>query len=266
MISKKHIPAINKEGYSFIIIGIVAVFLLVNIFPAIAWFASLITIFIICFFRDPERSVPHQAGLIVSPADGLVSKIEDAYAPEELGLPKKLYKRVSIFLSVFNVHVNRVPVAGKITALHYRAGKFLNASLDKASVDNERQSCVVQTKSGEKIIFVQIAGLIAKRIICDLEEGQEVATGERFGIIRFGSRVDLYLPQQTKIEVREGQTMLGGETVIAALSQATKAPAKLAKTQAKTVKVKAKVNTPKAKPKKSINKAKATPKKGNKKS
>ena len=210
----KHIPSIHREGYIFIIISAVFTLITINTVPVLGWIAAFITMFIICFFRDPERTTPQDKNIVVSPADGVIHKIEKALPPEELGLGDKALTRVSIFLSVFNVHVNRIPISGKITDLHYRNGKFLNAALEKASKDNERQTCVVATESGEKIIFVQIAGLIAKRIICDLDIDQEVKAGERFGIIRFGSRMDVYFPANSDIKILEGQTMIGGETII----------------------------------------------------
>jgi len=144
--------------------------------------------------------------------------IEQAVPPGELGMGETPLTRISIFLNVFNVHVNRVPIAGTITALEYHPGKFLNASLDKASVDNERQSCLVKTKGGKEVAFVQIAGLVARRIVCNLQENQEVATGERFGIIRFGSRADVYLPKAANPLVIVGQQAVGGETILADLT------------------------------------------------
>jgi phosphatidylserine decarboxylase len=151
----------------------------------------------------------------VSPADGIVQKIVECIPPQELGLANQEMIRVSIFLNIFNVHVNRVPATGKILSLNYNPGKFFNASMDKASVYNERQSVLMETKNGTKIAFVQIAGLIARRILCELEEGADVKIGERYGIIRFGSRVDVYLPLKTALNVTEGQTAVGGETIIA---------------------------------------------------
>ncbi len=215
---KDAIPAIHKEGYVTIIIAIVATVILMSLSKPIGTIALFITLFIVCFFRDPNRVAPKKDNLVLSPADGTIDKIEEAIAPPELKLGNKTFKRVSLFLSVFNVHVNRVPVSGKITKLHYRAGKFLNASLEKASTDNERQVCVVENEQKDIIIFSQIAGLIARRIVCNLEEDQEVKAGERFGIIKFGSRMDIYMPLNADINVSLGQTMLGGETVIAKLA------------------------------------------------
>ena len=212
---KDSIPPIHSEGYLFILIAAAISLLIGAIVTWLGFICLFITIFIICFFRDPNRVTPKGESKVVSPADGVVHQIEDAVAPEELGLGKKPLKRISVFLSVFNVHVNRVPTSGKITKLNYRSGKFLNAAAEKASSDNERQSCVVTREDGVEIVFVQIAGLIAKRIICDLEEGQEVQAGEKFGIIRFGSRMDIYMPKNAEINVTVGQTMIGGETVLA---------------------------------------------------
>ncbi|MDX1923739.1 MAG: phosphatidylserine decarboxylase [Rickettsiaceae bacterium] len=208
---------IHKEGHVFIIIFSAVTFLLSSISPFIGWICFVLTIWCAFFFRNPERITPTQKGLVISPADGVVQSITTIKPPSELGLGEDEMLRVSIFLNVFNVHVNRVPVDGKITKLHYHSGRFFNASLDKASIHNERQSVLLETQEGLKIAFVQIAGLIARRIVCDLEEGAEVKAGERFGIIRFGSRLDVYLPVSTVIEVAEGQTAIGGETIIANL-------------------------------------------------
>lgn len=219
---KDSIPPIHQEGYIFIICS-VACSLLVGSFSSVfAWFAIFITIFIACFFRNPKRIIPEGENIVLSPADGIVDKIEEAHAPEELDKTNS-YKRVSIFLSVFNVHVNRNPVSGIVSALHYRKGTFLNAAHDKASEKNERQTCVVTTNQGDEIIFVQIAGLIARRIVCYLNEKQEVKAGEEFGIIRFGSRMDVYLPKNADIKIFEGQTMVGGETIIAKLKKKSSA-------------------------------------------
>lgn len=215
---KTVITPIHKEGYIFIFIAAVASLLLGAFIEPLGWIGAIITCWCVYFFRDPERIIPIGEQLVVSPGDGVVQKIEEATPPEELGMEERAMNRISIFLNVFNVHVNRVPIAGKITGLFYHPGKFFNASLDKASKENERQCAVVTTKDGVEVIFVQIAGLVARRIVCDLKDNQEVATGERYGIIRFGSRVDIYLPKDAKIKVLEGQTTLGGETVLAELS------------------------------------------------
>jgi phosphatidylserine decarboxylase len=226
---------IHREGYIFIVIGAAFSILVGSAVPTVGWIGAIVTLWIVYFFRDPDRVTPQGDNLIISPADGYIQKIEDALPPEELELGNAPMRRISIFLNIFNVHINRVPASGKITALHYRHGKFLNAANDKASEENERQSCVVKTKNGTKVVFVQIAGLIAKRIVCDLEADQNVISGARFGLIRFGSRADIYLPKSAKINVLEGQTALGGETVLAILDGKSIASASTPKTVAKKV-------------------------------
>jgi phosphatidylserine decarboxylase len=209
---------IHKEGYTFIAIGAGATFVFASINVNLGWLSLLLTVFCAYFFRNPQRVTPTEANLVVSPGDGLVVAIDsDASAPAELNLSEKMLK-ISIFLDVFNVHVNRIPVDGKIVALHYNPGKFFNASLDKASIHNERQSVLLETAQGQKVAFIQIAGLIARRIVCDLEEGMQVKEGSRYGIIRFGSRVDVFLPAKTIPTVALGQTVIGGETILADLS------------------------------------------------
>ncbi len=175
-------------------------------------------LFCLFFFRDPERVAPNRPGAIVAPADGRIVSVAPGVPPAELGLGPAERWRVSIFLSVLNVHVNRVPVAGTVTRIAYRHGAFLNASLDKASEANERNAIALRLADGSEIAVVQIAGLIARRILCSLREGDAVRGGERLGIIRFGSRTDLYLPAGVGPLVREGQTMIGGETVVAEFS------------------------------------------------
>jgi len=206
---------IHREGYIFIISFAAVTFLLASFSASLGWIGFIVTAWCTYFFRNPDRMTPINDDLVISPADGTVQTISEATPPSELGLGSEEMLRVSIFLNVFNVHVNRIPCSGKILALHYNPGKFFNASLDKASIYNERQSVLMETNVGKKIAFVQIAGLIARRIVCDLEEGSEVKAGERYGIIRFGSRLDIYLPMKTAIIVAPGQTCIGGETVIA---------------------------------------------------
>jgi phosphatidylserine decarboxylase len=184
----------------------------------------VLTLWCVYFFRDPIRVTPVRDGLVVAPADGKISSVALAVPPAELGLGSESVPRVSIFMSVFDVHVNRSPVSGEIERIVYRPGKFLNADLDKASEDNERNGLVVRTPSGRYGV-VQIAGLVARRIVCFVKEGQLVAAGERFGLIRFGSRVDIYLPAGTKPLVAVGQYALGGETVIADLAATAAEPA-----------------------------------------
>jgi phosphatidylserine decarboxylase len=176
----------------------------------------VLTLWCVFFFRDPERFTPSEKGAIISPADGVVTKIEyGVTAPEDLGYGDKKWNKMSVFLNVFNVHVNRAPVAGKVVKVSYKAGKFLSANVAEASTQNERNSVVVQTAEGDEIIFVQVAGLVARRIVSEIKEGQEVKAGDRYGIIRFGSRADLYFPDNVEIKSLLGQTMIGGETIIA---------------------------------------------------
>lgn len=208
---------IHREGYIFIIIFAVVAFVLGSFSTTLGWLGTIATVWCAYFFRNPERMTPVGDDLVISAADGVVQKITECVPPAELDLGDKEMIRVSVFLNVFNVHINRIPADGKILSLHYHPGKFFNASLDKASIHNERQSVLMQTKSGKKIGFVQIAGLVARRIVCDLEEEQEVKAGQRYGLIRFGSRADIYLPLKTALLVTEGQTCIGGETVIADL-------------------------------------------------
>lgn len=214
----KTIPPVNDEGWKFvaIFVGITALF---GVFStALFWIGIILTLWCAFFFRDPARVVPTRVGLILSPADGLVQKIVKVKPPAELGLGDNECTRISIFLNVFDVHVNRIPIGGKITASSYRPGAFFNASLDKASEENERQFVTVTTSEGKSVGFVQIAGLIARRIVCNVEMGQEVASGERYGLIRFGSRVDVYLPGNAEPLVIVGQRAIGGETVLADLA------------------------------------------------
>lgn len=210
---------IHKEGYIFIIIFIAITYVLGSFSSNLGWLGAICTIWCAYFFRNPERMTPVGDNLIISAADGIVSKISEVAPPEELELGDKKMIRISVFLNIFNVHINRTPATGKILSLQYHPGKFFNASLDKASIHNERQSVLMETKNGTKIGFVQIAGLIARRIVCDLEEEQEVISGQRYGLIRFGSRVDIYLPLKTAILVTEGQTCIGGETIISDLDK-----------------------------------------------
>ncbi len=206
---------IHKEGYVFIIIFTVIALLLLSFSGILGVIAIFFTGFSLFFFRDPERLTPIEENLVISPADGIVQSITESTPPDELtNIDEKMLK-ISIFLNLFDVHVNRAPVTGKVIALHYYSGKFFNASLDKASKENERQSVLVETAKGHKVIFAQIAGLIGRRIICDLEEGGEVVAGQRYGIIRFGSRLDVYLPRQIIPLIGVGQRCVGGETVLA---------------------------------------------------
>ena len=214
---------IHKEGYIFIAIGCAITFIFASINPHLGWICFILTLFCTYFFRNPQRVTPIGEGLIISPGDGTIVDIAEVSPPAELDIDENMLK-ISIFLNVFNVHVNRVPISGKVQGLHYHPGKFLNASLDKASIHNERQSVVLETTKGVRVAFIQIAGLIARRIVCDLEEGMDVKAGQRYGIIRFGSRMDVYLPAKTIPMVALGQTVLGGETILADLDSKATAP------------------------------------------
>ncbi|HYM31793.1 MAG TPA: phosphatidylserine decarboxylase [Candidatus Cybelea sp.] len=206
---------IHREGWRFIAIFALATLVLYWLATPLGWLGLLATLWCVYFFRDPPRVVPLRAGLILSPGDGVVRMIDKAVPPAELDMGPDPRLRISIFLNVFDVHVNRIPADGRIAALAYRPGKFLNASLDKASEENERQAIRIDLGYGREIAVVQIAGLVARRIVCDLEDGQVVRAGERFGIIRFGSRCDVYLDDGMVPLVIPGQRAIGGETVLA---------------------------------------------------
>lgn len=214
---------IHKAGVPFVAGGLVATFLLGWIWGPLAAVGALVTLWMAYFFRDPDRTVPTRDGLVISPADGMVQLIVDAVPPPELEMGDRPRPRISVFLNVFDVHVNRVPMGGVVARARYKAGRFHNAALDKASDENERMSIRVTMPDGRDIGFVQIAGLVARRILCDLREGQTVRTGERYGLIRFGSRCDIYLPEGASPLVCVGQRAIGGETVLADLNS-TEAP------------------------------------------
>ena len=210
-------PHINKEGWKFVAIFALATALLAWMWTPLGIAGLVLTIWCYFFFRDPERVAPVIDGVVVSPADGKVQMITTINGPRELDMQDKKFTRISIFMSVFNVHVNRAPASGKIVKTSYVKGKFFNATLDKASKDNERQLLAMETESGKEIAFVQIAGLVARRILCFAKKGTEYKAGERFGLIRFGSRLDVYLPEGVAPMVCLGQTMIAGETVLANL-------------------------------------------------
>jgi phosphatidylserine decarboxylase len=214
---RSQLSPIHPEGYPFIGGFALISLILFWVWTPLGWIGTVLTLWCVYFFRDPPRVTPVREGLIVSPADGRVSLIANAVPPPELGLSNTPLPRVSIFMSVFDCHVNRTPVSGKIEKIVYRAGKFLNADLDKASEDNERNAFLIATQSA-RIGVVQIAGLIARRIVPFVKEGQSLSAGDRIGMIRFGSRVDVYLPEGTRPLVAEGQLSLAGETVIADLA------------------------------------------------
>ena len=211
-------PKIHSEGYKFIAISIFITLILLFLSKFLALISLGISIWVYYFFRDPERISINDQNYLVSPADGLITKIEEVDGPKELSLDNKKFTRVSIFMNVFNCHVNRIPMAGKITDIFYKPGKFLNASLDKASEDNERNYVRIESNEGIEIVIVQIAGLIARRIVCECNKDQKLEQGERIGMIRFGSRVDIYYKNLNTI-VKENQTTIAGETLIAKIKQ-----------------------------------------------
>ncbi|MCC6864478.1 MAG: phosphatidylserine decarboxylase [Rhodobacteraceae bacterium] len=213
------IKPMHREGLPFVTAFAVATLVLFWIWEPVGWAGVGMTLWCYYFFRDPKRAVPTNAGLMVSPADGVVSLIERAVPPAELGMAPEALVRVSVFMSVFNCHVNRAPIAGKVAEISYRPGKFLNAAMDKASIDNERNSLRIDMVDGRSIAVVQIAGLVARRIVCFASKGQDLRTGERFGLIRFGSRLDIYLPDGVEPQVAVGQNCVAGETVIAVIGQ-----------------------------------------------
>ncbi|MSO14042.1 Phosphatidylserine decarboxylase proenzyme [Rickettsiales endosymbiont of Trichoplax sp. H2] len=219
---KEFIPSIHKEGYFFISVFAIITLILFMWSQQLGWIGFILTLWCIFFFRDPNRVIPNQNNVLVSPADGIIQKIEKAKMPKEISSNDKEMNKISIFLNVFDVHVNRIPISAKVKKLSYHHGKFFNASLDKASEHNERQSILLELNDKQEVGVIQIAGLIARRIVCDLKEDQKVSTGERLGIIRFGSRVDVYLPNHFEIKVLEGQRMIGGESVIAELRESKK--------------------------------------------
>lgn len=209
---------IHPAGWMFI-----AIFALVSLFLSLftsffIWVGLIATTWCIYFFRNPQRITPIREGLIISPADGIIQSISEVIPPSELELGDGTRTRISIFMNVFNVHVNRIPITGSINKIHYKSGEFFNASLDKASEQNEQNLIKITTPENVEIGVVQIAGLVARRILCDLTEGQPVKTGETFGIIRFGSRVDVYLPLDIEALVIVGQVAIGGETILADLN------------------------------------------------
>ena len=211
---RRQIAPIHPEGYVFIAAFFVATIVLDWLWAPLGWIGAFLTLWCAYFFRDPQRVTPWRDGLVIAPADGVVSFAGPAAPPPELGLGDRPRPRVSIFMSVLDVHVNRAPVAGRVTKVAYKPGLFLNADLDKASEDNERNGIVIESSTG---VFgvVQIAGLIARRIVCFVSEGATLSAGDRFGLIRFGSRVDVYLPDDAQILVGLNSRAIAGETVIA---------------------------------------------------
>ena len=208
-------PKIHKEGYKFLAISILVSFIILFFSKFLGFIFILITIWVYYFFRDPDRISINDDAYLVSPADGLVTDVSERSGPEELRLENTTYTRVSIFMNVFNCHVNRIPTSGKVEEIYYKPGKFLNASLDKASEENERNYFKIKTKDkNEEIVIVQIAGLIARRIVCEVEQGQDLKQGDRIGMIRFGSRVDIYFKNK-KVLAKPNQNVVAGESLIA---------------------------------------------------
>ena len=207
-------PKIHSEGYKFIVISVFATLVLLFFSKFLGFVGLIITIWVYYFFRDPERISINDEDFLVSPADGLITQISEVDGPIELNLNSKKLTRVSIFMNPFNCHINRTPCAGKISDIYYKPGKFLNASLDKASEENERNYIKITNNKGEEIIIVQIAGMIARRIVCECYKDQVMNQGDRVGMIRFGSRLDIYY-QNFKTLVKENQTTIAGETLIA---------------------------------------------------
>tara|TARA_Y100000590_G_scaffold384399_1_gene455742 strand:- start:439 stop:1089 length:651 start_codon:yes stop_codon:yes gene_type:complete len=207
-------PKLHKEGYRFLAIAAVITFILLLISNFLGIISFILTVWVYYFFRDPDRFPINDENYLVSPADGVISQIIETNGPVELGLENKKFTRVSIFMNVFNCHVNRTPCSGKIKKIFYKPGKYINASFDKASEENERNILSLTNSEGNELVLVQIAGLIARRIVCEIKENDETKQGDRFGIIRFGSRVDLYF-ENYQLMVKQNQKMIGGETIIA---------------------------------------------------
>jgi len=215
---QKIFECVHPEGWRFVGIFATTTFLLYFILLPLFWVGVILTLWCAYFFRDPKRITPTDPDLVVSPADGKVVIVKKMLPPAELGLSEEELYRISIFLNVFDVHINRVPVAGVVKSILYHPGKFLNASLDKASDDNERNAVVIETEKGPKVCVIQIAGLIARRIVTFVKQEDHMKPGERFGLIRFGSRADVYLPKGVTPKVMVGQYMIGGESILANLS------------------------------------------------
>ena len=208
-------PKIHKEGYKFLAISVIATLLMSLFSQFLVLVFILLTVWVYYFFRDPERVIIKDNKFLVSPADGLVSNVSDVKGPKELNLQNESFSKISIFMNVFNCHVNRSPIEGNVEEIFYKPGKFLNASLDKSSEENERNYYLIKSKnSDEKIVVVQIAGLIARRIVCEVDKGKTLEQGDRIGMIRFGSRVDVYFKNK-KTLVKVGQNVIAGESLLA---------------------------------------------------
>ena len=208
-------PPLHREGYRMLAIAVIITMLLILINKIVGVIGFFLTVWVYYFFRDPERYPINDDSFLVSPADGVISLITNVRGPKELNMENKEFQRVSVFMNVFNCHVNRVPITGKIDEIFYKPGKFIDASLDKASEDNERNLIKYSNNAGKTFAIVQIAGLIARRIVCEVKEGQNLNQGDRIGIIRFGSRVDLYFENDYKLLAKQGQTVVAGESLLA---------------------------------------------------
>jgi phosphatidylserine decarboxylase len=222
---RQQLTPIHREGFPFIAGFAVATLVLFWLWQPLGWLGAIATLWCVYFFRDPSRVTPIREGIVVAPADGRVCQVVKVVPPRELELGERSLPRVSIFMSVFDCHINRSPVAGRIERIVYRAGKFLSADLDKASEDNERNAFVIVTGGGQRLAVIQIAGLIARRIVCFAREGDSLRAGQRIGMIRFGSRVDVYLPEGARVLAGEGQIAIAGETVFADLAARESEPA-----------------------------------------
>jgi phosphatidylserine decarboxylase len=214
------VPPMHPAGRPFVAGAAIATLLVRLRFKRLGVVLGLVTAWVAWFFREPKRVTPTRPNIAVAPADGTVSHVVDAVAPAELGLGSEPMTRISVFLSVFDVHVQRVPADGEVVQVSYHPGKFLSADLDKASEENERNTVWLRTVNGHDLVVVQIAGLVARRIVCEVAEGEKVAAGQTYGLIRFGSRVDLYVPRGSRVLVEAGQRTIGGETVLAELPEA----------------------------------------------
>ena len=212
---RRVLAPLHPDGFKFVLAAALAAVLLFLLWTPAGWATAVVALWMVYFFRDPWRVTPTREGLLVSPADGIVTSVTPAHPPPELDMGDAEVARIGIFLNIFDVHVTRAPVGGRVVALRYTKGRFVNASHEEASLNNERMAIRVAPPEGPEIAYVQVAGLVARRIVCDLREGQRVATGQRMGIIRFGSRVDVYCPPPYVTMVVAGQRMVGGETVLA---------------------------------------------------
>jgi phosphatidylserine decarboxylase len=212
---RRFLAPLHPDGFKFVAAGVVATLLLFLLWAPAGWIGAIATLWMVYFFRDPWRVTPTRPGLLISPADGIVVSIAAATPPAELAMGDMAVVRIGVFLNVFDVHVTRAPIGGRVTAMRYTKGRFVNASLDEASEHNERLAIRIAPPEGPDVAFVLVAGLVARRIVCNLYEGQQVGSGQRIGIIRFGSRVDIYCPPPYVPMVVAGQRMVGGETVLA---------------------------------------------------